>query len=107
MSAVLDTHTRYIRNIQIVRKDLLPLIAETSKEKRVPSTTINAFGATIQESFEKSNLGSDFCIFSSWLAVLSSGKVSESEKKSIGTIHDHVMQAVNIFQKCPHLRRNI
>jgi len=96
MSAVLDSHTRYIRNIQVVRSDLLPLIAETSKEKCIPSTTINAFGATIQESFENSNLGSDFCIFSSWLAAISDGKVSESERKNIGTFRDHVKQAVNI-----------
>jgi hypothetical protein len=65
-SAVLDSHTRSIRNIQIVRQDLFPLVAENNtKDKRLPSTTINAFGASIQDQFDSSDEGADFCVFSS------------------------------------------
>ena len=94
MSAVLDSHTRSIRNIQIVRQDLFPLVAKSNKDKRLPSATINAFGASIQDLFDDSDEGADFCIFSSWLAVLADGKVSESDEKLVGTFGDHVMQAV-------------
>ena len=94
MSAVLDSHTCSIRNIQIVRQDLFPLIAKNNKDKRLPSATINAFGATIQDLFDSSNQGADFCIFSSWLAVLADGKVSEKDEKNVGTFGDHVMHAV-------------
>jgi hypothetical protein len=58
MSAVLDSHTRYIRNIE---SDLQRDLVETSKEKRIPRTTIDAFGATVQEAFEKSTT-STVCI---------------------------------------------
>src|SRR6266436_5912838 len=94
MTAVLDSHTRSIRNIQIVRQDLLPLVAESNKDKRLPSTTINAFGASIQDSFDNSDEGADFCIFSSWLAVLADGKATENDEKTVGAFRDHVMQAV-------------
>jgi hypothetical protein len=69
MSAVLDSHTRSIQNIQIVHQDLFPLVAESNKDLQLPSTTINAFGASIQDLFTINSLdeGADFCIFSSWL----------------------------------------
>ena len=81
MSAVLDSHTHSIltiRNIQIVRQNLFPLIAEINKDKHwhLPSATINAFGADLLDS---SDQGTDFCIFSSWLAVLADRKVSEKD----------------------------
>ena len=94
MSAVLDSHMRSIRNIQIVHQDLFPLIAESNKDKRLPSATINAFGATIQDLFDSSNQGTDFFIFSSWLAVLSDGNVSEKDEKNVGAFGEHVMHAV-------------
>ena len=94
MSAELDSHTCSIRNIQIVRQDLFPLVAESNKDKRIPSATINAFGASIQDLFDSSNEGADFCIFSSWLAVLVDGKVSEKDEKNVGAFSDRVMQAV-------------
>jgi hypothetical protein len=94
-SAVLDSHTRSIRNIQIVCQDLFPLVAENNtKDKRLPSTTINAFGASIQDQFDSSDEGADFCVFSSWLAVLADGKVGEKDEKNVGAFGDHVMQAV-------------
>jgi hypothetical protein len=94
LSAVLDSHTCSIRNIQIVRQDLFPLVAENNKGKRLPSTTINAFGASIQDQFNSSDEGADFCVFSSWLAVLADGKVGEKDEKNVGAFGDHVMQAV-------------
>jgi hypothetical protein len=96
-SAVLDSHTRSIRNIQIVRKDLFPLVAESNKEKRLPSATINAFGATVQDLFDNSDEGADFCIFSSWLAALADGKLTENDEKNVGAFGDHVMQAVRSY----------
>jgi hypothetical protein len=101
VSAELDSHTRSIRNIQIVRQDLFPLVAESNKDKRLPSATINAFGARIQELFDGSDAseGADFCIFSSWLAVLADGKVSENDEKNVGTFGDHVMQAVRALMR--------
>ena len=98
MSAILDSHTRSIRNIQIVRQDLFPLVAESNRDKHLLSATINAFGATIQDLFDGSDEGADFCIFSSWLAVLADRKVSENDEKNVGTFGDHVMQAVH-----PHI----
>jgi hypothetical protein len=94
MSAVLDSHTRSIWNIQIVCQDLLPLVAESNKDKRLPSTTINAFGASIQDLFDSLDEGADFCIFLSWLAVLADRKASENDEKNVGAFEEHVMQAV-------------
>jgi hypothetical protein len=93
-SAVLDSHTHSIRNIQIVRRDLFPLVVENNKDKRLPSMTINTFGASIQDLFDSSDEGADFCDFSSWLAVLTDGKVGEKDEKNVGAFGDHVMQAV-------------
>ena len=94
MSAVLDSHTHSNRNIRVVRQDLfpLPVVAESNRDKRLPSATINTFGASIQDLFDGSDEGADFCIFTSWLAVLADGKVSENDEKNVGTFGDHVMR---------------
>jgi len=75
---------------------LFPLVAERNKDKCLPSATINAFGASIQDLFDSSDEGADFCIFLSWLAVLADGKVSENKEKNVGTFRDHVMQAMRL-----------
>jgi len=92
-------HIHALSDIQIVHQDLFPLVAESDKDKRLPSATINAFGASIQELFDGSDEGADFCIFSSWLAVLADGKVSENDEKNVGTFGDHVMLAVRAFMR--------
>jgi hypothetical protein len=89
MSAtLLDTQLHQIRNIQIVRKDLLPLVAENDEDKKLFGSSINAYGAHIQAKAGNA----DFCIFSSLLTVLTDEK--DTSCGNIGTFEEHVFAAV-------------
>jgi hypothetical protein len=95
MTAVLDSHTRRIRNIQITRASLLPLVSEINKDKRIPCTTIDAFGARVQELHDLEG-GANFCIFPSWVAGLANGKVSKEDERHIGSLFENIMAAVSV-----------
>lgn len=83
-----DPYVRQIRNIQITGQDLTPLHPGKTK---LPSTTINAFGAFVQQN-ERGNR--DFAILSSWLGPIATGKIKDGGNE--GWFADHVMAAVRI-----------
>jgi hypothetical protein len=88
MNIPLNLHlqVRKIRDIEVRKSDLLPLIVG---EKKIPSVPINAYGALLQDSTEQC----DYVIFSSWLAALVSGVAKEGAGE--GTIEGHVRAAVS------------
>jgi hypothetical protein len=83
----LHLQVRKIRNIEIWRSDLLPLIVGN---KKIPSTPINAFGAQLQEL---EGGATDFIIFSSWLGALAGGMAAEGPVN--GTIKEYIKVAVS------------
>jgi hypothetical protein len=82
--------SRKIRNFEITASDLLPLFLD---KKKIPGSTINAYGAILQQKAEEQEIG-DWCIFSSWLGPLVGGIVEEG--KTVGTINEHIMAAVSV-----------
>lgn len=89
LHAHISQNVRIIRNIQLGNTDFLPLIEE---RKKIPGTTIDAFGAVLQQIEERSSGTADFCAFSSWLGPLVSGK--EKEGGLHGTVEGHIKAAV-------------
>jgi len=90
----LHLEVRRIRNIEVWRSDLLPLIVGRQK---IPSIPINAFGAQLQDLDRGGD--QDYIIFSSWLGGLISGEWPEGWAE--GTIEEHIKAAVSSeFQKC-------
>lgn len=85
----LDLHlqVRKIRNIEVWKSDLLPLIVGG---KKIPSTPINAYGALLQSNDDGYR---DYVIFSSWLAALVGGAAEEGHVN--GTIEEHIKVAVS------------
>ena len=81
-----------IRNIEVWKSDLLPLIVGGEK---IPGTPINAYCALLQDSAEGCP---DYVIFSSWLAALVSGAAKEGAGE--GTIEGHIRAAVGIKNIC-------
>ncbi|KAF7969844.1 hypothetical protein HWV62_25914 [Athelia sp. TMB] len=81
----MDPHVRQIRNIQITGRDLQPLHPGKTK---LPSTTINAFGAFLQQNARDNR---DFAILSSWLGPIATGKIKDGGIE--GLFADHVMAA--------------
>jgi hypothetical protein len=92
---MLDGHIRQIRNIQVCRLDLEPLLPQA--EQKLPSTTINAFGACLQYFLDSTSEahGSDLIILSSWLGPLATGKIRDGGNE--GSFNEHVMAAVSHF----------
>jgi len=81
-----------IRNIQVSQADLKPLLPEM-KKKKLPSTTINAYGAYLQQVLDTApNDSTDPIIFSSWLGPIASGKIKDGGIE--GSFEQHVMAAV-------------
>jgi len=94
----LDTKIRHIRNVQISNKDLKCLLP--GRKLKLPSSTINAYGAWAQKKGEDLPEVSSACaIFSSWLGPLVTGKVEEG--KIYGTFEGHVLAAVSIHHTHP------
>jgi hypothetical protein len=94
-AAVLDQHIRQIRNIQICRQDLEPLLPD--KQMKIPSSLINAFGAYLQKVLDDAPDGiDDPAIFSSWLGPIVTGTIKDGGIE--GSFNEHVLAAVsNIF----------
>jgi hypothetical protein len=88
LEAEIRSGIRKIRNIEISSLDLLPLIQEKAK---IPGTTINAFGAILQQKAEEHGMG-DWCIFTSLLGPLVMGEVGP--KGAQGSVEDHIRAAV-------------
>ena len=73
---VLNQHIRQIRNIQICRQDLEPLVP--NQRMKIPSSLINAFGAHLQKVLDDAPDGiDDPAIFSSWLGPMVTGTVKD------------------------------
>jgi hypothetical protein len=81
----LHLQVRKIRNIEVWKCDLLPLI---NGQQKIPSTPINAFGAQLQE-YDQDR---DYTIFSSWLGAFASGQIKEGWAE--GTFKEHMKAAV-------------
>jgi hypothetical protein len=88
LKAEIRSGIRKIRNIEICSDDLLPLIEEKAK---IPGTTINAFGAILQQKADEHGMG-DWCIFTSLLGPLVMGEVGP--KGAQGSVEDHIRAAV-------------
>ena len=89
----LDTKIRHIRNGQISNEDLKCLLPR--QKLKLPSSTINAYGAWVQKKGEDLYEVSSACtIFSWWLGPSVTGKVKEG--KIYGTFEGHVLVAVSI-----------
>ncbi|KAJ7679396.1 hypothetical protein DFH06DRAFT_1166490 [Mycena polygramma] len=85
--AKLRSETRQIRNLQLVFQDFEPLL---EPGKKIPGTTIDAYCASLQAQCEASGSSPSWCMFSSWLAVLVSGK---SKNPALGTVEEHIALA--------------
>ncbi|KAF9236577.1 hypothetical protein BU15DRAFT_63929 [Melanogaster broomeanus] len=83
---------RHVRNIEIHYSDLLPLIEGSRK---LPSSTVNAFGAIIQGQniTRDGSQTSDVLVLSSWIPTLATGSISATYTN--GTIEDHLAAASN------------
>jgi hypothetical protein len=88
----LHLQVRKIRNIEVFRSDLLPLIVG---QQKLPSTPINVFGAQLQTSDHENQ---DYLIFSSWLGAFVSGDAHEGQGE--GTFEEHVKVAVSFDCQC-------
>ena len=84
----LHLQIRKIRNIEVWRSDLLPLI---DGNKKLLSTLINAFGAQLQDSDHSDQY---YTIFSSVLGAFASGIVHEGRAE--GTFNEHIKAAVGL-----------
>ena len=90
---ILDGNIRQIRNIQVSQADLEPLLPEM--KKKLPSTTINAYRAYLQQVLDAApNDSTDPIIFSSWLGPIASGKIRDRGIE--GSFEQHVMAAVGL-----------
>ena len=71
--------------------DLDPLLPK--EKRRLPSTTINAFGAHLQKVLDvDQGVGDTLIIFSSWLGPIATGEIKDGGFK--GSFKDHVIAAV-------------
>ncbi|KAJ7571972.1 hypothetical protein C8J56DRAFT_1036190 [Mycena floridula] len=75
-----------IRDFQIDYQDFLPLI---TPGRKIPSTTLNAFLATVQITVDQSS-SPNLSIFSSWIAALASDGVKPGAKGGVSTIEAHI-----------------
>ena len=99
--AALDSHIRQIRNIQICSQDLEPLLPG---ETRLPSTTINAYGAFAQQTEQQiPGIADNFVIFSSWLGPLATEKIKDGANE--GSFKGHVLAAVCCYHPTPTRKR--
>lgn len=80
---------RRIRNIELVYSDLRSLISGGTK---IPGTTMNAFGAALQQNDEVA----DYAILSSYLDPVVSRPSSET--RAFGTLRGHIEAAVSSLQ---------
>jgi hypothetical protein len=87
----LHLQIRKIRNIEVWRSDLIPLMMDGVK---IQSVAVNAYGAVLQES---AGLDGDFIIFSSWLPALVSGAAKEGAGE--GTVKIHIEAAVSGYHQ--------
>lgn len=89
---VLDRYIRQIRNIQVCHLDLEPLLPK--EEQKLPSTTINAFGAYLQQVVDNAPEGPDDpAILSSWLGPLATNQIKDGGIE--GSFEEHVIAAVS------------
>lgn len=92
VAPVLDGHIRQIRDIQLSCLDLEPLLP--NRQEKLPSTTINTYGALLQQTLDNASKGSDDpAIFSSWLGAITLGVVKD--KGNEGSFDGHVLAAVS------------
>lgn len=89
---VSDTKMRRIRNIDFCSQELGTLMP--GKVQKITGTTLDAFGAIIQQVADAATrLTPQSCFFSSWIPVLANGRVREGG--AAGTIREHVEAAVS------------
>lgn len=88
---------RRIRNIDFCSQELETLLP--NRTDKIAGTTLDAFAAVAQEVAENSPLGKcDFCIFSSWIPAIVSGR--EPDGGHAGSIEEHLLAAVRLNTYC-------
>jgi len=85
--SLLCRQVRLVRNIELHYTDLLPLI---EPGRKIPGSTLNAYGAIIQDTGTNSG---DLLVLSSWIPALASGTTKPYYAE--GTIEDHVLATVS------------
>ena len=85
---LLDSQTRHIRNIQVIKQDLEPLLP--TRRQKIPGTTINAYGAVIQDI---QRLESSLCFFSSRIPTLLPYQ-DTPESRGHQELNEHIRAAV-------------
>jgi hypothetical protein len=93
--AQLRAGIRKIRNIQFNYDDCTALFQRGLK---IQGPVINALGALWQQTAEESFDGADWCVFSTWMGDIVSGK----SPAVIGTLEDHVNVVVRVFNVLRH-----
>ncbi|KAH9919884.1 uncharacterized protein B0H18DRAFT_1122200 [Fomitopsis serialis] len=81
-----DYGTQWIRNIQLIKQDLEPLLP--TRTQKITRTTINAYTAFLQD---QSFLEKDFCFFSSVIPAIVTSTASEDAKGR--SIEGHLIAA--------------
>ncbi|KAJ2966730.1 hypothetical protein NUW54_g13722 [Trametes sanguinea] len=84
---LLDTRMRRIRNIDFCSQEIETLLPHCTQ--KIVGTTIDAFAAILQDG--ASQQGHDYCMFSSWIPAIVSGR--ERDGGHAGTIQDHILFA--------------
>ncbi|KAH9929219.1 uncharacterized protein B0H18DRAFT_874204 [Fomitopsis serialis] len=93
MTEHLDSSIREVRGIQVYSQDIEPLLS--GKQQKVPGTTLNAFGAWLQDLAPSSR--QDTCFLSSWLPSIVSGQVRSDAFH--GSVEEHVLAAVRCLNR--------
>lgn len=92
MSTLPDSYMRRIRNIDFCSQELETLLP--SRKQKISGTTLDAFAAVVQDVADGSSKGRDFCLLSSWIPAIVSGR--ERDGGHAGSIEEHLLAAVRI-----------
>ncbi|OSC98921.1 hypothetical protein PYCCODRAFT_1396354 [Trametes coccinea BRFM310] len=89
MDELADTGMRRIRNIDFCSQEFETLLPGSTQ--KISGTTLDAFGAIMQDTSSRSPQGCNYSILSSWIPAIVSGR--ERSGGYAGTVEDHVLVA--------------
>ena len=98
-ASLLCWQVHLVWNIELHYTDLLPLI---EPGRKIPGSTLNAYGAIIQDMGTNSG---DLLVLSSWIPALASGTTKPYYAES--TIKDHVLATVSVSDADNHQSTNL
>ncbi|KAG6908109.1 hypothetical protein DXG01_006147 [Tephrocybe rancida] len=90
LEALQQVGLRKIRNIEFNYEDVSAVVED---QKKITGTTINAFGAVLQQQADDVADDTLWCIFSTWLGDLIQDHVSA---RAVGTFEEHVHMACSL-----------